>query len=191
VNERPPPLVAIVSGAPATGKTTLALRLAPALGLPVIGRDRIKEVLFDSLGVPELERSDEYGRASFHLMDATLRWLLDAGVGAVYESNFQRGLSETELRLHLPRCRAVQLHCQVDWEVQQARYEARALSGDRHPGHLDAERIAAARARGGTPGWKERYREPLDLDVPTLRIDTTDGYRPSFEEIIAFARSRL
>ena len=33
--------------------------------------------------------------------------------------------------------------------------------------------------------------EPLDLDVPTLRIDTTDGYRPSFEEIVAFARSRV
>lgn len=29
--------------------------------------------------------------------------------------------------------------------------------------------------------------EPLALDVPTLRVDTTDGYAPPFDRICAFA----
>ena len=31
--------------------------------------------------------------------------------------------------------------------------------------------------------------QPLELGVPTLRVDTTDGYAPAFEEIVAFVRS--
>jgi hypothetical protein len=70
-----------------------------------------------------------------------------------------------------------------------ARYEARALSGSRHPGHLDLERIEHHRANPGQYDWS-RYESPLDIDVPTMRVDTTDGYRPGFDEIVAFARSR-
>ena len=35
--------------------------------------------------------------------------------------------------------------------------------------------------------WALRL-EPLRLDVPTLRVDTSDGYRPAFEAIVEFAR---
>jgi predicted kinase len=183
----PRPLVVIVSGAPATGKTTLADRLGPALGLPVLHRDSFKEVLFKTFEANSIEESQRLGAASFHLMHATLGWLLDAGVSAVYESNFQRGLSEPELREHLSRCRGVLLHLETSRENVVARYEARALRGDRHPGHLDLRRIERHRANAGTYDWS-RY-EPLDLDVPILRIDTTDGYRPDLDEIVAFART--
>jgi predicted kinase len=177
----------VVSGAPATGKTTLADRLGPALGLPVLHRDAFKEVLMDALGVPDLERSAQLGAASFHLLHATLGWLLDAGVGAVYESNFQRGLSEPELREHARRCRMVLLHLETSHENVVARYEARARRGERHPGHLDLERVARHRANPGGYDWS-RYDTPLELDVPTLRVDTTEGYRPPFEEVVAFVR---
>jgi hypothetical protein len=32
--------------------------------------------------------------------------------------------------------------------------------------------------------------EPPRLDVPILYVDTTDGYKPSLEEIVAFAVAR-
>jgi len=43
----------VVSGLPASGKTTLAHKLAPALNLPVIDKDQILNRLFESKGVGE------------------------------------------------------------------------------------------------------------------------------------------
>ena len=44
------PLIVLVNGPPGAGKSTLALRLADELMLPLLMRDQIKEVLFDTLG---------------------------------------------------------------------------------------------------------------------------------------------
>src|SRR4051794_10844242 len=44
------PLAVVVSGIPASGKTTLARQLALALELPLVSKDVIKEALFDALG---------------------------------------------------------------------------------------------------------------------------------------------
>ena len=40
----------VVTGAVASGKTTVAVPLARALGLPLLAKDTVKEALFDSLG---------------------------------------------------------------------------------------------------------------------------------------------
>jgi predicted kinase len=45
-----PPLVVVVTGPPASGKSTIARELADALAAPLIAKDPIKETLFDSLG---------------------------------------------------------------------------------------------------------------------------------------------
>jgi 2-phosphoglycerate kinase len=45
--------VVLVSGAPGSGKTSLAVPLAAELGLALLRKDRIKETLHDGLGAPE------------------------------------------------------------------------------------------------------------------------------------------
>ena len=50
------PLVLIISGPPCTGKTTLARRLATDLGLPLMCKDTIKEVLFERLCAQVMQR---------------------------------------------------------------------------------------------------------------------------------------
>jgi adenylate kinase family enzyme len=42
----------IVTGPPASGKSTVARALAQRLGLPLIAKDVIKEALMDALGTP-------------------------------------------------------------------------------------------------------------------------------------------
>lgn len=47
--------VVLVTGVPAAGKSTLARALSARLGMPLLSKDRVKEVLYDTLG--ELDRA--------------------------------------------------------------------------------------------------------------------------------------
>jgi len=156
----------IVSGPPASGKSTIALPLARALGLPLVAKDVVKEALAESLGAGTLERSRELGRATYGVIFALARSHLDTGAGLVLEANFARAVSEVGLRPLVAGSRAVMVHCWAPREVLVARYRARA--GRRHPAHLDLLRLEA-----GPPWLDPPATEPPDLDVPCLRLDTT------------------
>ena len=176
------PLLVLVSGAPASGKTTLAALLAADLGLPLLSKDLIKETLLDALGAtPDLARSRELGAASYAVLYAVVARLLEAGTGAIVESNFTRGRSEGELRPLAARANAVLVHCETMPVEVVRRYTERAGRAGRHPGHLDAAVLPDV-LRNLTVG----AYEPLDLDVPTLRVDTTAGYSPKLAEVVAF-----
>ncbi len=65
----------LITGPPASGKTTLAVPLASLLDLPLVSKDVIKEALFDSPGHGDREWSSRLGAASFAVMFALLRHL--------------------------------------------------------------------------------------------------------------------
>jgi hypothetical protein len=91
-------------------------------------------------------------------------------------------VSETELQPLLGWSDACLIQCTAVPEVVMRRYAERADRGERHAAHLDADR-AAALAMDIADG---RF-EPLDLAIPTLVVDTSDGWRPPYEEIRDFA----
>ena len=83
------------------------------------------------------------------------------------------------------RSRAVAIHCETSAEILIRRYQARAHTSARHPGHLDwSLSVFEEQARAG-------LYEPLDLPIPTLRVDTSNGYQPDFAEILEFLRQAL
>jgi predicted kinase len=51
----------LVTGPPASGKTTLAQPLARQLGVPLLGKDTVKEALFDTLGTGDRAWSRRLG----------------------------------------------------------------------------------------------------------------------------------
>jgi predicted kinase len=181
------PLLVIVSGPGASGKSTLARRLAGALALARLSRDELTELLADLLGTDGLPRTEELGRAAFGLMYALGERFLQDGAGVVLDQAFQRGLAEAQLAPLVARARAVQVHCWLPPEECVRRYVARYERGERHAAHFDGERIARVRSGARRIDWS-RF-EPLDLGVPTLRVDTWRGYRPDFQTILAFVRS--
>ena len=172
-------LLVVVTGAPAVGKSRLAERLAAELRLPLLAKDDVKLALYETFGAPDQDASHLLGEAAFEVLFTVVRRLLEAGAGAVLEGNFVRGRSEARMAPLTKLASAVQVWCGAAREETLRRYSERR----RHPMHFDEAnlaRIVAALDSG--------RHDPLDLAVPSIRVDTTDGYRPSVEEILAFVR---
>jgi predicted kinase len=177
------PLLIVVTGPPASGKTTLASALAEELRLPLLAKDEIKETLFDVLGTGERRWGRRLGHATFAVLFAVAAQLLRAGRPLVFEGNFARGPAEAEFRA-LPPHRLVQVVCSAPPELILARYRERAHGGGRHEGHLDVQledELAAA--------LREGRHEALEL--PGERIDVDATSPPSVEPIVARVRRLL
>ena len=153
----PPGAFVVVSGPPASGKTTLARALGLALGLPVIAKDTIKEALMTVLPVPDVPASRLVGRAS---VAALLAVAAESG-GAVLESVWHRSYALDDLR-RLPG-EVVEVFCRCDRQVAAERYARRASS--RAAGHFDAERVI-------DDLWNDEVARPVGGGWPVLQIDT-------------------
>jgi ribose 5-phosphate isomerase A len=174
-------LLVIVSGPPGAGKTTLARRIAKELGLPLLARDDIKELLFDTLGWSDRQWSKKLGLASWKVLYHVLEELLKANQSLVVESNFRKELASEELSTLQGRypLEVVQVVCKTDSDTLLERFKQRAESGERHPGHVDHlnyDEFEAILCRGG---W-----DALEIDGRVVIVDTTDFEAVDYGQII-------
>lgn len=160
------PLLLIVSGIPASGKSTLGAQLAGALSVPFVTKDEYKALLLARL--PGLERAVS-GPLSFDLMWHVAGVTLAAGADTLLETHFYQGVSEKHI-LTLAAAhgaRVAQVFCHAPVDVLQTRHDVRVASG-RRPGIDLPMEYAALPAHCC---WT-----PLDLgDAPCLTVDTTRG----------------
>ena len=158
------PLLVIVHGPPAAGKTTIAERLAGELDLPLFAKDEIKEELFESLGAGDPDESRRLGGAVYPLLFLIARRQLEANRSLLLEANFVAGASEAAFA-RLPAHRLVQVHCSAPEETLVQRYVARE---GRHPGHHDDRRAEEVRA-----AIRAGRHAPLALRGTLIELDTT------------------
>ena len=163
----------IVTGLPGTGKSTVARQLAARYGLPVVGKDAIKEPLLDVLGAADRAQSRRLSNASFAVLFAMTRELLSAGVDLILEGNFRPGEHERMLQAALPARlleqaseRMAQVLCRLDERERRSRLAARAGDPTRHAGHRDQELAVEPSPTGN---------DFLDLPGARYVIDTTEG----------------
>jgi len=151
----------VVTGVPGSGKSTLAAALATRLDLPLIAKDRFKEILFDTLGVGDMAWSKRLGQAAIALQFDVMRTVQHA----VVDSALWTDHSEPELEaMGLPM---VQAYCDCPFELARKRFFDRLVAGERHPGFREEEM---------TIEEFERFRpltEPLRLSAPLVRVETT------------------
>jgi predicted kinase len=171
----------VVSGLPASGKTTLALRLGPALSLPVIDKDAILDRLFERDGP-----GDEFWRRTLsRKSDLFFEAAAIASKGALLVSHWRvpgmrknSGTSLAWLDGHL-----INVHCVCSPEIAAARFVARK----RHPGHLDANRTYDE--------LLEQFRELERLGPPrierSIKVDTSEepDLKPLLVQIATAAAS--
>ncbi len=163
------PLVVIVTGPPASGKSTLAPRLAAGLGLPYLSKDLFKETLFDELGWSDREWSVRLGHASMALLYRTAAELLRARQSVVLESPFYAEWDTQEFRKLEARfgCRFAQVVCCASGPTLVERFRRRVGTPERHPGHTDAASLEPMLARLLHERW-----DALELAGPVFRVDT-------------------
>lgn len=127
----------IVTGLPATGKSTLATELAARYRLPLLAKDIFKESLLGAAGAVDAARSRKLSDISFDMLFAQLGQLAGGRMDAVLEGNFRAGQHEAVFST-LTAARIVQILCRVDEEERRRRIAARVGDPARHPGHGDA-----------------------------------------------------
>lgn len=128
----------VVSGLPGSGKTTLAIRIAANLALPLLDKDDILETLFDSFDSVDLSLRQRLSRAS----DSVLAKVASRSAGAVIVSfwchNQAGGTAGTPTGWlkHILSAKIVEVFCDCPLDLAETRFRER----QRHPGHNDSLR---------------------------------------------------
>ena len=181
------PVVVMISGAPATGKTHLARLLAESLHVVVFQKDAIKETLFDTLGQDDREWSRMLGTAAFALLRDLVESHLKARQSVLVESNFQRRYEGPWVAQMQKRygVHVLELHCHADMETVLARIARRDGTDERHSGHGPGD-VAVRELRDSY-----QHYGPVTEGDEVVLIDTTDFDSIDYDAILEHVRSAL
>jgi predicted kinase len=175
-NPEAAPSLIVVTGRAGSGKSSLVHALGRAVRCPVISRDEIKEGFVNTIG-DRGTGGDDIARHIYETFFATIEMLLRRRVTLVVEAAFRHKVWEPKLDALRELSRLRIIICEVDPELALARRLERSRTDtDRDRFHCGIEAT-----------WRDF--DPPKLDVPTLIVNTSEGYDPAFESIVAFAKA--
>lgn len=193
----------LVAGMPASGKSTIAGRISKSLGIPMLSKDAIKEVLFDDLGFHSRAEKVQLGVAAMHILYYAAAQLMKAGNPFVLENNFEDasipGILELLEAYHYT---AVTVRLTGDPEVIYRRFAARDLSDTRHRGHVVNDCYPEPPGAPRENPTRKSYEQFLDdiatrgytrfqANGPVLEVDVTDLSRLDESQLMENIRSLL
>jgi predicted kinase len=177
------PLLVIVAGRPGSGKTTLAHQLARKIGCPAICRDEIKEGFVNTTQSSHESLGKDVNQNIYSLFFEILDFLLTRQITLVAEAAFQHHLWAPPLERLSQISQIKIIVCIVDPHLARSRFVQRGLSDPNRLRFHGDWGIRAAQEGLEVPIGS--YDPPL-LPIPTLEVDTSDGYRPHLDDIESF-----
>jgi predicted kinase len=111
------------------------------MGIALITKDDIKEILFETLGWKDRTWSKRLGRASMALLYYYAEVLVKSNNSVILESNFHPEEAIPRLQELRQKCgvEMIEIQCTAKREILVERLQERAMNKVRHPGHNDDE----------------------------------------------------
>jgi len=184
----------LVTGIPAAGKSTMAEVLAEYLGLPVISKDKIKELLYDTIGFRSREEKVMLGIAGMNIMYYMAEQLMKRGQSFILENNFENVSKEGLVAiLEKYSYKAITVTLTGDYEKIYQRFLKRNDSPDRHRGHIvndcypekiQNNFVASIPYESFVNGIVNRGMDSFVANGPHIILDTTDFTRIDKEKLL-------
>lgn len=177
------PLLIVITGRPASGKTTLAHILSKEIRFPLLSRDELKEGYINSTGVHHNQSVNSVDWHIYETFFETIDLLISRGVSLIVEAAFQHKLWKPKLSDFLEKADVRIIVCEINPALAKIRFAKRLLN--------DPNR---KKYHGDKPGEKlismiETY-EQINIDTPILDVDTTSNYNPGIKKIISFIKQK-
>ncbi|MBT5808395.1 ATP-binding protein [Candidatus Uhrbacteria bacterium] len=174
----------IVGGSPATGKTTLAMRLENDLGIKRVSMDEIKERLFDSGGYRDRDWSKEIGRLAWPVFKGLVELNIKRGNDVIADATFLWAddylwLNQLKEEYDLD---LIQFWMTAPPDVRRDRFVNRA-NNERHPGHCDS--LESVMQEFESRFFSKTFI-PSPINGKTKIVDTTDFSAVDHDEILGW-----
>ena len=189
----------LVAGMPASGKSTMAKAIAEKGKLPVISKDTIKEVLYDTIGFQSRAEKVSLGIAGMEIMYYVAEQLMKAGFPFILENNFEyaseRGINTLLEKYQYP---ALTIILTGDYKEIYRRFLERDISPDRHRGHVvndcfpekkerspEEIKASAISYEDYVHSVRKRGFDDFFAGGKQIKVDTTDFSKIDMEELFS------
>lgn len=174
----------LVTGIPASGKSTIARFLSEELGITMLSKDDMKEILFDDVGFNSREEKVKLGVASMNIMYYAAEQLMKHKLPFILENNFEDSSREGLLSiLEMYSYKAITVTLTGDYEKIYERFTKRNESPERHRGHVvndcypekeQGRIIPAIPYEWFVGGIQSRGMDTFVGNGPQIIVDTTE-----------------
>ena len=175
------PLLIVVTGRPASGKTTLAKILSQEIKCPLLSRDAFKEGYINTVKLNHAQLDNVVNLNIYETFFKAVDLLISNHISVIIEAAFQNKLWQPKLQPYLNRVKMRIIICTIEPGLAKSRFTQRALNDAGrekfHGDSLTEDNIFSANS----------YNPP-ELPAPTLEVDTTSDYKPCVKQIIEFIK---
>ena len=129
--------IIVLTGMPASGKSTLAKKLSEKFNMPILEKDALKEELFDTLGFECYAEKRKLDIAANAVLLKSVESPLEQNVPMIIDNNFDTASQERFVEiLNKYNCTAITLFLGGNTDAFYKRYVERDNAHARHLGHV-------------------------------------------------------